>query len=76
MHMLLLQVCKGGKIQEVHAECKYAWLQNETMKRVKINSKQSAFNCFINRSRRLFLILKSFWILCFMLKISIITYEC
>ena len=58
--MLLLQVCKGGKIQEVHAECKYAWLQNATMKRVKINSKQSAFNCFINRSRRLFLILKSF----------------
>ena len=81
--MLLLRVCKGGKIQEVHAECKYAWLQNVTMKRVNINSKWSAFNCFINRSKRcFFFILKSFWILCFMLKnichqkIPIITYEC
>lgn len=54
MHMLLLRVCKGGKIQEVHAECKYAWLQNVTMKRVNINSKWSAFNCFINRSKRCF----------------------
>ena len=58
MHMLLLRVCKGGKIQEVHAECKYAWLQNVTMKRVNINSKWSAFNCFINRSKRVFFYFK------------------
>lgn len=56
-----------------------------TMKRVDVNSKWSILNSFTNRSKGfffllslkgIFFILKWMWILCFMLKMSVITHEC
>ena len=59
----------------------HAWLQNATVKRVNINSRWSAFNCFINRIKSVFYFKIILDIVFYVKnihhqKISIITYEC
>ena len=72
--------CKHEKNATMQNE-NHAWLQNATMKRVNINSRWSAFNCFINRSKSVFYFKIILDIVFYVKnihhqKISIITYEC